>query len=218
MKKFIFNKFVLLAVVSLLSLSAFAQTNAPVAQTAQKANVVRVGLASVKAGSVGEGMNGAELAGAVQNSLGDFLKSPRIEVVPLDSKLATAIEGEAKEKQCDYVIYAQVSHKKGGGGGFGMFKTIAPVLGSVVPMVGIAGGMAGVVASSVASTAITSAATATANVKPKDELTLDLKVNAGNGTALLTKQFKAKAKSQSEDILSPMLEQAAQTIIDTVAK
>jgi hypothetical protein len=27
------------------------------------------------------------------------------------------IDAEAKEKQCDFVIYAQVSHKKGGGGG-----------------------------------------------------------------------------------------------------
>jgi hypothetical protein len=35
----------------------------------KKAGVVRIGLASVKTGSVGEGLNAAELAGAIQNTL-----------------------------------------------------------------------------------------------------------------------------------------------------
>ena len=141
MKNLILTKLVLLALCGLLSLTAFAQSNVPPAQqTQQVVNTVRVGIANVKAGSVGDGMNGAELSAAVQTSLSEYLKSPKIEIVPLDAKLATAVESEAKEKQCDYIVYAQISHKKGGGG-FGMFKTIAPVLTAVVPMAGIAAGM-----------------------------------------------------------------------------
>jgi len=211
----------LLAIAVLLAAytSGVAQTvenpASPSAETvAKNGNVIRIGLPGVKTGAVGEGINGAELAAAIQNSLGAYLKGSKIELVPLEAKLAAALDGEAKEKQCDYVLYATVSHKKGGGGFGKMFGAIAPVVGSVIPM---AGGMGGAIAGSVASTAITSAASASSNVKPKDELTLEIKLQNGAGVAL-AKQFKAKAKSGGEDIISPTVEQAAQAILDAVAK
>ncbi len=184
---------------------------------AKKAGVVRVGLANVKTGSVGEGLNAAELAGAVGNTLSEYLKSPNVELVRLEAKLSSAIDAEAKQKECDYVVYALVSHKKGGGG-FGMFKSIAPVLGNVVPVAGMTGNVAGQVAGQVASTAIYTAASATGNVKSKDELTLDIKVNSNGGGAALAKQYKQKAKGDGDDIITPLIEQAAQAILDAVAK
>lgn len=181
----------------------------------KKAGTVRIGLAGIKTGAIGEGINAAELAGAIQNTLTQYMKGTKVEIVSLEAKLASAIEAEAKERECDYVLYATVSHKKGGGG-FGMFKAIAPALGNVVPMAGM-GSAAGQVAGQVASTAIYTAAGATSNVKPKDELTLDIKLQNGS-TAALTKQFKAKAKSAGEDIISPIVEQAATAIVETVGK
>lgn len=177
----------------------------------KKEGTVRVGLAGVKTGSVGEGVNATELAGAIQNTLAQYLKGTKVEIVPLEAKLQSAIDAEAKEKECDYVLYATVSHKKGGGG-FGMFSKIAPVMGNVVPMAGM-----GNTAGQVASTAVYTAASAAGNIKPKDELTLDIKLQNGS-TAALTKQFKTKAKSAGEDIISPIVEQAAQAIVDTVGK
>lgn len=182
---------------------------------AKKAGTIRIGLASVKTGAIGEGMNAAELAGAIQNSLGEYLKGTKIELVVLEAKLASAMETEAKQKECDYVLYATVSHKKGGGG-FGMFAKVAPVLGSVVPMAGM-GSTAGAVAGQVASTAIYTTASATSNVKAKDELTLDIKLQNGAAVAL-SQQFKAKAKSAGEDILSPIMEQAATAILTAATK
>ena len=182
---------------------------------AKKAGVVRIGLASVKTGSVGEGMNAAELAGAIQNSLSEYLKTPQIELVRLESKLQSAIDAEAKAKECDYVIYANVSHKKGGGG-FGFGKAF----GAAIAQTGIGhtGSVAGNIAGQIATTTIVSAANLSANVKAKDELTLDIRVNSANGAAMLAKQYKAKAKSDGEDIISPIIEQAAQAILDAVVK
>jgi hypothetical protein len=174
---------------------------------------VRIGLADVKTGAVGSGVNAAQLAAAIQNALPQYMKGTKVEIVPLEAKLAAAIESEAKEKGCDFMLYATVSHKKGGGG-FGMLKKIAPVLGSVVPVVGIVG-VGGMIAGQAASTAINAAATS--NVKAKDEVTLDIVLKNGESVAL-TKQFKAKAKSAGEDIISPLVEQAAQAIVDTVGK
>ena len=188
-------------------------SNAVAAIDDEKENVVRIGLAGVKTGAVGEGINAVELAGAIQNTLVQYLKGTKIEIVPIEAKLASAIDAEAKEKACDFILYATVSHKKGGGG-FGMFKKIAPVLGSVIPMAGM-GSMVGIVAGSVASTAINTAATA--NVKPKDELTLDISLKNGSEVAL-TKQFKTKAKSAGEDVVSLIVEQAAIALVETVGK
>lgn len=191
--------------------------NAPIGE--KKAGVVRIGLAGVKTGSVGEGLNAAELAGAIQNTLAEYLKSPNVEIAALEAKLPQTLDAEAKSKECDYVIYAQVSHKKGGGGGFGMFKKLAPVLSSVTPMAGMGGSVAGAVAGQVASTAIYTAAGVAGDVKSKDEITLDIKVNsAGGAAAVLASQFKQKAKSDGEDVISPIIEQAAQAILDATKK
>ena len=175
--------------------------------------IVRIGLANVKTGAVGSGVNASQLAAAVQNALPQYLKGTKVEIVPLEARLASAIEAEAREKGCDFMLYATVSHKKGGGG-FGMLKKIAPVLGSVVPVVGIVG-VGGMIAGQAASTAINTAASS--GVKAKDEITLDIVLKNGEAVAL-TKQFKTKAKSAGEDIISPLLEQAAQAIVDTVGK
>jgi hypothetical protein len=183
--------------------------------SAKKEGVVRIGLANVKTGSVGESMNATELAGAIQNTLSQYLKTPQIELVSLEAKLPSVIDAEAKLKECDYVIYANVSHKKGGGGMFG--KMLGNIAGSAVSSVGY-NNTAAAIASHTASTAIYTAANAAGNVKAKDELTLDIKVNSNGGATALVKQYKAKAKSDGEDIISPIIEQAAQAIIDAVAK
>ncbi len=183
---------------------------------AKKEGVVRVGLANVKTGSVGESMNATKLAGAIQNTLIQYLKTPQIELVALEAKLPSAIEAEAKSKECDYVIYSTISHKKGGGG-FGFGKALGSIAGSAVSSVGYSN-TAGAIASRTASTVIYTAASTAGNIKSKDELTLDVKVNSASGASALAKQYKAKAKSDGEDIISPIVEQAAQAILDAVAK
>jgi hypothetical protein len=184
---------------------------------AKKEGTVRIGLAKVKTGAVGEGLNATELAGAIQNSLGEHLKGTKIELVQIEADFASAIESEAAQKECDYVLYVTASHKKGGGG-FGMFSKIAPALGSVVTGASM-GSRTGQVAGTVASTTIYTAAGTAGSVKSKDELTLDIKLNATNGgAAALAKVYKMKAKSDGEDIISPLVEQAATAILVAVGK
>jgi hypothetical protein len=96
-----------------------------------------------------------------------------------------------------------------------MFSSVAPMLSSVIP---IAGGMGGAIAGSVMSTVVTTAAGASANVKSKDEITLDIKVSSLSGAAAFAKQYKGKAKSEGQDIITPIIEQAAQAIVDIIAK
>ena len=196
-------------------------TSSTIANAARQANDVptrvpgtlRIGL-TVKTGAVGEGITAADLAAAVQNTLGQYLKGTKIEVVALEAKLASAQAEEAKQKECDQILTITASHKKGGGGGFGFGK----MLGSVVSQTGIGhtGSTVGNIAGQVATNAIVSATSMSGNIKSKDEITLDLAMSATGGATTLAKQFKAKAKSNGDDIISAVIEQAAQAILDAV--
>lgn len=196
--------------------AAAPKNDEPAAVSAKKPGTIRLGLAGVKTGAVGEGITAADLSAAIQNSLGEFLKGTKVEVVPLEAKLASAQSDEAKQKECDFVILATVSHKKGGGG-FGFGK----MLGQVVAQTGIGhtGSTMGNIAGQMATNTIVTATSLSGNVKSKDEITLDLKLQSTADNSLpLAKQFKAKAKSDGDDIISTIVEQAAQAIIDAVRK
>lgn len=185
----------------------------------KKPGVVRLGLATVKTSSVSDGMNASQLASGVGTSLAEYLKAPNIELVQLEARLASQIDLEAKQKECDLVIYTNVAHKKGGGGGFGKFMSGGGALVGNVASLGGYGGYGGAVAGQVAATAVYTAASMSASVKSKDELTLDIKLQAPGGAApVVAKQLKAKAKSDGEDIITPLIEQAAQAIMDTASK
>ncbi|HMS43096.1 MAG TPA: hypothetical protein PKE69_22905, partial [Pyrinomonadaceae bacterium] len=80
--------------------------------------------------------------------------------------------------------------------------------------IGQTGSQVGNVAGQVATQSISNA---TANIKEKDEVTLNIKLQNGV-TVTLTKQFKQKAKSAGEDIISPLAEQAAEAIFTAVSK
>ena len=176
-----------------------AQTTAAAANNATKK--VRVGMAAVKTTSVGEGMDAQQFAAGVQNTLSEYLKGTSVELVAIEARLPAAIEAEAREKALDYLVYVSAAHKKGGGGFGKMFGAVAPVLGQV------------------ASTAIMTAATMSQNVKAKDSLQLDLIIQKSGEpkTPAFAKSYKAKAKSDGEDIFTPLIEQMAQAVIDTTS-
>ena len=184
---------------------------------AKKAGVVRIGVTYFKTSAVGEGMNATDLSNVIQNTIAEYLKMPNIELVQLEAKLPSAATAEAAQKECDFVIFGTVSHKNGGGGFGGMFsKVIAPTIGQTG--IGHTGSTVGNVAGQVATVAIVSAGKMAANVKNKDTMTLDLDLQTASGSAVLNKQFKTKAKSDGEDIISPLSEQAAQAIVTATGK
>jgi len=198
--------------------AASAQPQASSSSTStsvKKPGTIRVGVA-VKTTSVGEGITANDLSAAVQNTLGQYLKGTKVEVVPLEAKLAAAQAGEAKEKECDYVLQVTAAHKKSGGG-FGFGKMLAQTMAQTG--IGHTGSVAGNIAGQVATTAIVSAGNLSGNVKNKDELTLGLKLQStADNSPPLAKQFKAKAKADGDDIISSIIEQVAQAILDSVGK
>ena len=176
----------------------------------KREGVIRFGVPAVKTGNVAEWMNAQTLAQAVQNTLKENLKGTNVEAVVIEATGA-GIQAEAQQKQCDYIVFANVAHKKGGGG-FG--SMLSSSVGQIASNVGYGSATAAVVA-----TNVVVAATVAQNVKAKDELTLDVRLERPTSTTpSFAQQFKGKAKSAGEDIITPPVQQASQAIIAAVTK
>jgi hypothetical protein len=168
---------------------------------AKRAGVVRVGVALTKTVAAADYVDPSALAGAVRNMLVSNLNGSTLEVVALEAQQTQGVESEAREKECDYVLYTTVVHKKGGGGGgFGGFlKKSAAIAGGVVAPVEAnrQGGVAG-------------------SLKAKDELTLEYKLQRG-ADSVVANTLKAKAKSDGDDIISQLAGQAAEAVRSAAA-
>jgi hypothetical protein len=177
----------------------------------KKTGMIRIGVVTVKADKTAEGMNAANLATAVQATLQDKLKAPNVEAVPIQATVLNQIEAEARQKECDYLVYTTVSHKKGGGGFGSVFgSTAAQVAAATVPYGG---------STTAAIATNTAASVVVADIKAKDELTVDVRLEKpGAGYPAFSKQYKGKAKSAGEDIVTPPTTQAAQGIIEAATK
>lgn len=210
---------------NLLSFSAFVLMFSAVGSFAQEAPnaappvedfaKIRVGVAVPKA-SFTEGADNLQMALSLREIIAGYFQGTEVEIVPLDARIPQALADEAEEKDCKFILQTVVTQKKGGGG-FGMFKKIAPVVGSVVPMAGMAGGVTGAIATSVAQTALYTAADIAGNTKSKDQFTFEYSLTAAQGGAVkANNSLKAKAGSDGEDVLSPMIEKMAEAVLAAV--
>jgi hypothetical protein len=170
---------------------------------AKRAGVVRVGVAMTETGLTGENVNAAALAEAVRGALMSNLNNSTVEVVALGGSQPQQLESEAQQKECDFVLYSTVAHKKGGGGGggFGGFLKKSAAIASEAVAVTANGGTQGRTANS---------------LKAKDELTLEYRLQRGT-EAVVANTLKAKAKSDGEDLVAQLSMQAAAAVRAAVA-
>jgi hypothetical protein len=186
------------------------------ASTPKKEGAVRIGIVIPKA-QMSDGVPAIDASEALRNTFAGFLNGPSVEIVALSARLPQQAIEEAKQSQCDYILFSGLMQKKGGSGMFGkVVGNVAGAAGSVIPY----GGGAGEIAARTAVTAVYTTATIAGSVKAKDELTLEynlLEVE-GDQKQVLSNTSKAKAKTDGEDVITPLVEKAAQTIVNTVRK
>ncbi|HVG22505.1 MAG TPA: hypothetical protein VNI02_25925 [Blastocatellia bacterium] len=186
------------------------------ASTPKKEGAVRIGVVIPKA-QMSDGVPAAESAEAVRNTFAGFLNGPSVEVVALSARLPEQALEEARQGQCDYILFSSLTQKKGGGMFGKVMGNVAGAAGSVIPYGGSAGGVA---ARTAATTAIYTTAAIAGSIKAKDELTLEYRLQSTGADAkpVLSNTSKAKAKTDGEDVVTPLVEKAAQTIVGAVRK
>ncbi len=180
--------------------------------TDKKTGMIRVGIAKPKVTTPDSKKDpdaGADIASAVTTSLVESLKSENVEAIQLDTDFP---ENECKEKGCDYILYANITQKRGGGG---MFKQMI-MMGAVTAAGMIVPGIGGMIASTVASQVM--GKTMEKNAKAKDEFTLDYKVIGMDKNVITQAVTKVKTEKDGEDILTPQIQKASKAVLGEIAK
>jgi hypothetical protein len=181
---------------------------------------------------LGQGTSGADVAEPVRATLTAYLGGPATQLVPLTARIPIQIDAEAQQLGCEYVLYTSVTQKKSGGLSK-MFAAAAP-LATMAGGMGAMGGnygtmMAGQVVAQAATTAASQSAqqeamealggAAKSNIKKGDQITLDYKlVRPGVAEAIVANASVAKAKESGEDLVSPLIEQAATSVLTAISR
>ena len=181
---------------------------------------------------LGQGTSGADVAEPVRATLTAYLGGPATELIPLTSRIPIQIDAEAQEIGCAYVLYSSVTQKKSGGFGK-MFAAAAPIATMAGGMAGMGGNygsmMAGQAVAQAASTAAAQSAqqeamealggAAKSNIKKGDQITLEYKlVKPGVAEPVTVQSAVAKAKETGEDLVSPLIEQAATQVLTVISQ
>jgi hypothetical protein len=156
---------------------------------------------------------------AVRESFASYRSGPTLVVTPLNARLASQAREEAKQASCKCVVYSSMKLERGKSGGGFLGKMIGgAVESSAWELRGAARSTAGrMVANAAASAAAEAARGLATNVKTRDELTLDWRLESIDGAVVAKNNTNAKASSDGQDLLTPMVERAAETIANAVA-
>lgn len=192
---------------------------------------IRIGVAPPDA-QVGQGNNaGADYSTPIRNAEVALMNGPAVEIAALDSHIAMQLQAEAQQKQCDYILYSRVTVKHSSGGGFGKFMKMAAPVASMTPLGAMGRGVGGAVAAQAAGAAASAAAMSAqqqamnqlsgfnGQIKSKDDVTVQYQLVAtGQTPPVQQNSLQGKAKSDGEDVLTPLLQQAATSILTEVSK
>jgi hypothetical protein len=189
---------------------------------------IRVGIAPPDA-QLGQGNNaGADYSTPIRNAEVTLMSGPAIEIIGLDSHIAMQLQAEAQQKECDYVLYSAVTVKHAQSGGFGKFMKMGGMAASMTPMGVMAHGMGGVLAAQAAAQAagqiaqqqaVNQLAGFNGQIKSNDDVSIQYQlVASGQTSPVLQNTLQGKAKSDGEDVLTPLLQQAATAVLTQVSK
>lgn len=177
---------------------------------------VRIGMVIPRVTSTGSGMMGNRESESLRQTLSSYLAGSTIQTIDLKARLDSLALTEGQKRECDYVLYLSlVRHRSSTKTGGGAMSTIVGSMGSGVGAK-IPGGK---VVQDVGSGAVSVSGTLAGLTKTNDEVTFAYKLLAVDGArSVLTKSAKAKVKSEGEDVLTALIEAAAQAIVDVTAK
>ena len=192
---------------------------------------IRIGVAPALA-QMGQGNTSQQdLATPVRDALISIMNGPAVEIVALDARIPIQMQAEAQQKECDYILLSSVTVKRGAASGFSKFMKVGNMAANFTPLGMMAHSMSsvnGMIAAQAATTALQTAGSQqlavsqlsgfNGQIKSKDEVTVEYQlIPTGQTQPKLDNTLNGKSKSDGEDVLTPLLQQAATTILTQVA-
>ena len=198
---------------ALLLVSPEVATAQEPASPAQASGVCVAVMAATVTGVDG---NAAEAGEALRDLLVSFLEGPSMQPIALESRVRVQALQEAKQKGCVYFVTAAAARKRGGGGGLGrVLGQAAETASWYIP----GGSGSAAVGRAVSAGTARSLGNMAATTRAKDEIRLEWTVSGlAEGARPASKSEKLKATSDGEDLLSPLVQRAAEHIVETVIK
>jgi hypothetical protein len=210
---------------------AGAQVPLPQALGPKAPGKIRIGIAPAEA-QMGQGNNAqADYGTPVRNAIIFMMNGPAVEIAALDSRLPIQLQAEAQQKQCDYILMSTVTVKRNASSGLGKFMKAGSMAANFTPIGMMAHSMNSVGGMMATQTVMQTAAMSAqqqamgqlsgfnGQIKSKDEVTVDYHlIPTGQSQAKLENSLKGKSKTDGEDVLSPLIQQAANSILTEVTK
>jgi hypothetical protein len=213
-------KRVLLAATVTITLVAMSSVAAawPDTQTAEPPPASAICIAIVLPSVQGVDGSATDFGNSLRELFMSYLTGPSLRAIALEARLASQAIEEARQKECGYVLMTTVTRKRDDGSGLG--RVLGQAAGTAawhaVPYGGGAGAAAARGAAIAGGQAISTMAAAT---RAKDELRLDYRFGPLDTAARSSpKSDKLKARSDGEDLLTPLVERASEAIAGTVLK
>lgn len=157
------------------------------------------------------------VASSVRSIFQSFLTGPSLKSVPLEARLGSQAAEEAKQKACVKILTVSVTRKAAGNGNrkLGALARAAGTTAAYIPLPNY-GTAAAVGAARGGAEAVANVASYT---REKDEMTIGYRVTTADGATLLPqKTDKAKAKSNGEDLLTPLIARASEAVAAVITK
>jgi len=201
----------------MLAVQMFALALAMPLQQADAAKPADTGCVALLLPSV-EGVEDAvAVATEIRSIFQSYLTGPSLKSIDLEARLASQATQEARLKECTKILTVTVQRKQSGGGG-SKTAAVAHAAGTTAAYIPLPN-----YGSAVAVGAARSGAEAVAGVarttKAKDEFTMTYRVDTADGAPIVpARTDKQKAKSNGEDLLTPMIARAADVVGTAVAK
>jgi hypothetical protein len=159
--------------------------------------------------------NATGFATAVRDLFASYLKGPSIRTISLESRLPSQAVLEARGQECGHVLLVTIERKKSGGSSVG--RILGQAAGTAVVRAPVYGGVGGAVASGATWAGGEAIYRFASEIRAKDELELSYRLGAPDAVERAKAvTSKAKAKSDGEDLLTPLVEKASNAIV-TVA-
>jgi hypothetical protein len=160
----------------------------------------------------------AAMGTAVRDLFVTYLSGPALQLSPLDSRVRPQAVQEARQKGCGHLVTATLTRKRSGGGSNALGRIVGGAAGTAawhIPATSAGAAVARGVGVGAAH-AVEAIATGT---RAKDELRIEwaLAPLAG-GRPLLARDEKLKASSDGEDLLTPLVQRAAEAIVEKLVQ
>lgn len=155
---------------------------------------------------------------AVQELIVSFLTGPLMQPVPVEPRVRQLALDEARQKNCAFLLSTSLSRKRSGGGS-ALGSVLGRAAGTAAWYIPGGVGIGGAVVRGVSVGAAEAVQQMTSSTRAKDEMRLEwvLTPLAASGSATSRKD-KLKASSDGEDLVTPLVHRAAETVVQIVLK